>query len=90
MNKMNRVKSTIKVSNPEITQGKIVIEHGHNAMIILDEWEADDLVTQLDAIIYDDKETHKYLSERNTYLETRNEQLEHENIRMMEELELCR
>lgn len=85
-------KSAIQVSRVEIPNiaETIVIRHGQHSMIILTEREADDLVTQLDEILYDESERHKYLSERNSYLETRNEQLEHENIRMMEELELCR
>lgn len=85
-------KSTIQVTRVEIPNiaESIVIRHGQHSMIILTEKEADDLVTKLDAEIYDEHETHKYLSDRNSYLETRNDQLEHENIRMMEELELCR
>lgn len=67
-----------------------IVLHSGATMILMTESEADDLVTQLDEILYDESERHKYLSERVAYLETRNEQLEHENIRMMEEIELCR
>ena len=76
--------------NIKTVDDKIIVRHGYNTMMVLEMYEADDLVTKMDAEIYDEHETHKYLSDRNTYLETRNEQLEHENIRMMEELELCR
>ncbi len=74
----------------KVIEDKVIVQHGYNTMMVLDMHEADDLVTKLDAEIYDEHETHKYLLERNTYLETRNEQLEHENIRMSEEIELCR
>lgn len=67
----------------------VVVTHGKNTMMVLEQFEADDLVQKLDELIYDESENHKYLSEQVSLLKARVEELEHENERMMEEIELC-
>ena len=68
----------------------VVVTHGKNTMMVLEQFEADDLVQKLDELIYDENESHKYLSEQVSLLKARVEELEHENERMMEEIEICR
>lgn len=68
----------------------VVITHGRNTMMVLEQYEADALAQILDELIYDETESHQYLSEQVSLLKVRVEELEHDNEYLKEELEVCR
>lgn len=68
----------------------VVITHGRNTMMVLEQYEADALAQILDELIYDETESHQYLSEQVSLLKARVEELEHDNEYLKEELEVCR